>query len=77
MTPEQMADAVEKYAEWCGGVHDDGCPQDDTCACDGKWINDGITAAVNYLRLDQRSHEQVVNVVRRASERWPRGRQSQ
>jgi len=45
-----MAKAVEKYAEWCGGVHDDGCPADDTCRCSGKWINDGVTAAVNYLR---------------------------
>src|SRR5690348_9650624 len=37
------ADALKAYAEWCGGVHDEGCPEDDTCDCSGKWINDGIT----------------------------------
>jgi hypothetical protein len=42
--------AVEAYATLCGGVHDDDCPADDTCTCSGKWINDGITAAVKYLR---------------------------
>jgi hypothetical protein len=46
----KAADAVVKYAEWCGGVHDDGCPEDDTCDCSGKWINDGVTDAVNCLR---------------------------
>ena len=46
----RMAQAIQEYAEWCGGVHDDGCPGDDTCGCSGKWINDGITAAVDYLR---------------------------
>jgi hypothetical protein len=44
-----LAKAIQKYAEWCGGVHDDGCPEDDTCDCSGKWINDGVTGAVNYL----------------------------
>ena len=27
----ELASALEEYAEWCGGVHDDGCPADDTC----------------------------------------------
>lgn len=49
-TPKEMADAIEKYAQWCGGAHDQGCPEDDTCSCSGKWVNDGVTAAVNYLR---------------------------
>lgn len=47
---DQMAMAIEKFAQWCGAVHDADCPEDDTCECSGKWINDGITAAVNYLR---------------------------
>lgn len=47
---EQMVKALTAYAEWCGGVHDDGCPEDDTCDCSGAWINQGVTDAVNYLR---------------------------
>jgi hypothetical protein len=49
LTREQMAKALIAYAQWCGGVHDDGCPEDDTCSCSGQWINDGVTAAVHYL----------------------------
>jgi erythromycin esterase-like protein len=48
----RVAKAIEAYADWCGGVHDDLCPEDDTCACSGRWINDGITAAVDYLRAE-------------------------
>lgn len=50
MKASQAANAIVKYAEWCGGVHDDGCPADDTCDCSGKWINDGVTDAVTLLR---------------------------
>lgn len=45
----RMAKALIAYAEWCGGVHDDECPSDDTCECSGKWINDGVTETVRYL----------------------------
>jgi hypothetical protein len=45
----QIADAVQQYAEWHGGIHDDDCPSDDTCACSGKPINDGVNAACRYL----------------------------
>lgn len=47
---ERMAEAVETYAEWCGGVHDDDCPQDDTCECSSKWVNDGVNSACRFLR---------------------------
>jgi hypothetical protein len=46
---QSMADAVCKYVEWHGGIHDDGCPQDDTCDCSAKPINDGVNAACRYL----------------------------
>lgn len=45
-----MVDALEKYIEWFGGVHEDDCPADDTCDCSGKWINDGVNAAFQELR---------------------------
>lgn len=45
-----MRDAVETYAEWCGGVHDDLCPEDDTCDCSVKWVNDGVNTTVRFLR---------------------------
>lgn len=46
----EPADALEKYVEWHGGVHDEECPEDDTCDCSWKWVNDGVNAAVRYLR---------------------------
>lgn len=46
---QRMGDALKKYIEWVGGLHDDGCPEDDTCDCSGKPINDGINAAVRYF----------------------------
>lgn len=39
-----MIDGLRQYVEWCGGVHDDGCPEDDTCECSGKPINDAVNA---------------------------------
>lgn len=50
ISPGRMADALTAYAEWCGGVHDDGCPEDDTCECSGQWINEGVNEAVRFLR---------------------------
>lgn len=52
LTDAQMALALEAYAEWHGPVHHDGCPEDDTCDCGGKWINDGVNAAVRRLRAE-------------------------
>ena len=52
MTKKEMAQAIEAYATLNGGVHDEDCPGDDTCACQGKWINDGVNAAVKQLRAD-------------------------
>jgi hypothetical protein len=49
-TSRRPSDALATYAEWCGSIHDDGCPQDDTCDCSAKWINDGVTDAVNILK---------------------------
>jgi hypothetical protein len=46
-----MAMALEAYVDEHGAIHDDeDCPCDDTCECASKWINDGINAAVRYLR---------------------------
>src|SRR5262245_3149612 len=40
---------LKAYVDWFGGVHDDECPQDDTCDCSGKPANDGINGAINYF----------------------------
>lgn len=50
LPPDAAAKAVIAYAEWWGGIHDEECPEDDTCACSGKAINDGVTDAVNCLQ---------------------------
>lgn len=47
---KKLADAIETYAQCYRTIHDDLCPEDDTCECSVKWVNDGITSAVNYLR---------------------------
>lgn len=45
----ERSESILKYVEWHGGIHDDDCPQDDTCDCSGKPINDGVNAACRYL----------------------------
>jgi hypothetical protein len=42
--------ALRAYIDWCGGVHDEHCPEDDTCSCSGKWINDGLNEAIRILQ---------------------------
>lgn len=37
--------ALDHYIEWNGAVHADECPQDDTCDCYGKEVNDEVDAA--------------------------------
>jgi hypothetical protein len=49
MEAAMMADALKRYIEWVGAIHDDGCPEDDTCECSGKPINDGVNAAYKFL----------------------------
>ncbi len=36
--------ALAEYIAWSGAVHQRGCPEDDTCACKGKPVNDAINA---------------------------------
>ena len=45
----RLRDGLEQYARWTGGVHDQGCPEDDTCDCSGKPANDAINDAVRYF----------------------------
>lgn len=44
-----MRDALQTYVEYFGGVHDDLCPEDDTCDCSRKWVNDGVNSTVRFL----------------------------
>lgn len=37
------------YIEWHGAAHERSCPEDDTCDCKGKPINDGITKSLTAL----------------------------
>jgi hypothetical protein len=78
MKASEAANAVIKYAELGGSVHDDECPCDDTCECTSKWINDGITVAVNTLRIHDELRwvlDNVYTIARREAARDdPRGR---
>ena len=51
-TREQLS-GLRDYAIWQGGAHDDGCPEDDTCECSGKRLNDAVNSIIRegYARL--------------------------
>jgi len=55
-TLSEMLDALEAYIDYNGALHDDNdCPQDDTCDCSTKWINDGINALHRHIHAE--AHE--------------------
>jgi hypothetical protein len=37
-------ESVRMFADWHGGCHEPNCPEDDTCACKGRPINEAINA---------------------------------
>jgi hypothetical protein len=39
---DEARDVLKKMVLWHGGIHGPDCPQDDTCNCEGKPINDRI-----------------------------------
>lgn len=39
---DEARDLLKKIVLWHGGVHHQDCPEDDTCNCEGKPINDRI-----------------------------------
>ena len=42
----EMLAAFEKYVEYHGACHEEDCPEDDTCNCAHKPINDAVNAAI-------------------------------
>jgi hypothetical protein len=38
----ECGDGLREYVEWNGGVHARNCPEDDTCDCHGRKINDAV-----------------------------------
>jgi hypothetical protein len=42
----RLTAAVLPYVEWWGAAHEADCPEDDTCRCNGKPINDALNAAL-------------------------------
>jgi hypothetical protein len=49
LTNREVAEDLGRYIEYHGPVHGDGCPEDDTCDCEYKPLNDGANEA--YRRL--------------------------
>jgi DNA repair exonuclease SbcCD ATPase subunit len=41
--------ALGKYIDWQGAVHVGDCPEDDTCRCPGRPVNDLVNAVMNEL----------------------------
>lgn len=48
---QKIVDAIAFYAEWNGAIHEYECPEDDTCDCKYKWVNDGVQAAYDLVRV--------------------------
>ncbi len=46
---DDMVLALGDYLEYHGAIHDDGCPEDDTCSCSFKRINDGVNMAYKFI----------------------------
>jgi len=47
---EQTVAALTAYVLWHGGCHESACPQDDTCHCEGKPINDAVNEALRGVK---------------------------
>lgn len=46
---KEAEEGIGLYVEWHGGIHDDGCSEDNTCDCSGKPRNDGLNNGVAKL----------------------------
>lgn len=46
----ECGDGLREYVAWNGGVHDPGCPDDDTCDCEGKPINAAVNKLCSHLQ---------------------------
>jgi hypothetical protein len=59
----KLHEALEKYVEWHGAAHEVGCPQDDTCDCKGKSVNELVNCALkqpempDWMRADYEALE--------------------
>lgn len=42
----ELLEALKQYIDWYGAAHEQGCPEDDTCDCKGKPINEAVNAAI-------------------------------
>lgn len=49
-SPTEVIKALEQYLDWHGSIHDEDCPEDDTCDCSWKPVNDGVNVALTHLR---------------------------
>ena len=43
---DDLLGALKEYVKVVGGIHENECPQDDTCSCKWKYINDKVNQAV-------------------------------
>jgi hypothetical protein len=55
----ELLEALKLYVDVVGGVHDSGCPEDDTCDCKWKYVNDQVNAAIAKVENGRslRKHE--------------------
>ncbi len=44
--------AFKLYVEWHGGAHEADCPEDDTCDCEGKPVNDAVNESIAAMEAD-------------------------
>jgi hypothetical protein len=53
LSNRDVADALGRYIEYHGPIHGDDCPEDDTCECECKPLNDGANEAYRRLSAPQ------------------------
>lgn len=47
-----LREALAEFVEWHGGAHSGECPEDDTCECIGKYVNDKANAALRAREVE-------------------------
>jgi hypothetical protein len=54
----EIAGGLLAYIEWHGPLHDDDCPEDDTCDCSQKRTNDAVNSAYRLIKAMSESDNQ-------------------
>jgi hypothetical protein len=63
----EMSERLAQYLEYCGAIHDVDCPEDDTCDCAWKPVNDAANEAYRFIKDE--AAETIVSLHQQLAER--------